>query len=101
MSFNKFKTQLINYKYVEQENINTIPLGTYIKYISKNNLILKGGFLKNIKENEILELFLVNKKKWFIYTDKYYIFFKIPNHNKLKNSLLDLVNNNFTVVKNN
>lgn len=101
MNFNKFKTQLINYKYVELQNINTIPLGAYIKYISKNNLILKGGFLKNIKENEILELFLVNKRKWFIYTDQYYIFYKIPVHNKLKNSLLDLVNNNFTIVKNN
>lgn len=95
----KFKSELTDYIYTEQSNIINIPLGSYIKYISKKILILKSGFLKNIKDSSILELFNTNNRKWFIYTNEYYIFYKIPIHNKFKNSLLDLVNNNFQIKK--
>ena len=98
--YNKYKLELTNYTYVEQENIINIPLGSYIRYISKNSLNKKSGFLKNIKDSTILELFLVNKRSWFIYTDKYYIFYKIPKHNSLKSSLLELISKDFKIIKN-
>ena len=95
----KYKLELTDYIYSEYVNIINIPLGTYIKYISKKTQLLKSGFLKNIKDSSILELFSIKKRKWFIYANEYYIFYKIPVHNKLKNSLLDLVNNNFIIKK--
>jgi hypothetical protein len=95
----KYKSELINYKYCEEDKINDIPRGSHIKYISKKNLLKKGGFLKNIKETTILELFNFNYRKWYIYTDKYYIFYKIPGSNSLKNTLKNLVDNNFNIEK--
>ena len=92
----KYKLELINYKYCDYDNINTIPLGSNIKYISKKNLLKKNGFLKNIKDGSILEL-INTKKKWYIYTDKYYIFYKIPCNNSLKNTLQYLLDNNFGI----
>ena len=101
--YNKYKKELLNYTYVEPENIINIPRGSYIKYFSKNLLNKKGGFLKDIKDISILELFIINKRKWFIYTDKYYIFYKIPIHttlhDTLKSSLMDLIKNDFKIVK--
>jgi hypothetical protein len=95
----KFKSKLTDYIYTEECNIINIPLGSYIKYISKKLLILKSGFLKNIKDSSILELFNTYNRKWFIYTNEYYIFYKIPINNKFKSSLLDLVNSNFQIKK--
>jgi hypothetical protein len=99
--YNKYKLELIDYTYVDQENIESIPLGSYIRYISRNSLNKKSGFLKSIKDPTILELFLINKRKWFIYTDKYYIFYKIPkpNHSSLKSSLLELISKDFKILK--
>ena len=96
----KYKSDLINYKYCEYDNIINIPLGSHIKYISKRNNIKKNGFLKDIKDITILELINVNKKtKWYIYTIHYYIFYKIPGGNKLKDALQYLVDNNFSINK--
>jgi hypothetical protein len=93
-----YKTELVNYKYCDNENINDIPKGSHIIYISKNNLLKKSGFLKDIKDNTILELININKKgKWYIYIDQYYIFYKNPGTNSLKNTLKSLVDNNFTI----
>jgi len=93
----KYKSELINYKYCDNDNINDIPNGSHIKYISKKNLLKKNGFLKNIKDSTILELFNLNKRKWYIYTNQYYIFYKNPGSNSLKDALQHLVDNNFSI----
>ena len=95
----KYKSELINYKYCDNDNINDIPKGSHIKYISKKNLLKKNGFLKDIKDSTILELFNLNKKKWYIYTNQYYIFYKNPGGNSLKDTLKYLVDNNFSINK--
>jgi hypothetical protein len=96
----KYDSELVDYKYCEFDNIIDIPRGTHIKYISKKNLIKKSGFIKDIKDNSILELINVYRKtKWFIYTEKYYIFYKFKNSNSLKGILKQLVDNNFSVKK--
>lgn len=96
--YEKYKSELINYKYCDNDNINDIPNGSHIKYISKKNLLKKNGFLKNIKDITILELFSI-KRKWYIYTNQYYIFYKNPGSNSLKNALQYLVDNNFSITK--
>jgi hypothetical protein len=91
----RYKNDLINYKYCDYDNINNLSIGLHIQYICKKNLLKKSGFLKDIKNNSILELTSLNKKnKWYIYINQYYIFYKV-RCNKLKNTLLYLLDNNF------
>lgn len=96
----KFKIELSNYNYISSENINNIPIGSHLKYISKKSFIIKKGILKDIKNNIIIEL--TNRPrniKWYIYTDKYFIFNKIDNSNNFKNILKELVDNDFSDIK--
>ena len=97
--YKMYKNELKNYIYVEGNDILNIPLGSCIKYISKNNLMKKGGFLREIKNSSILELINSQKKtKWFIYTDKNYIFYN-KNTNKLKDFLQTLIDSDFKDLK--
>jgi hypothetical protein len=93
----KIKDELIDYNYTE--DILNIPIGCHLKYVSKKNFIKKSGILKEIKDETILEL-RVFKTRWFIYTDKYYIFYKKIVKNKFKKILEDLVKNDFKIIKN-
>ena len=96
----RYKKKLENYTYIENENIGNIPLGSFIYYISINNLMCKSGLLISIKGKSIFQLMNLNRHtKWFIYTDKNYIFYKIPNRNKFKSMLLDLVKTDFKLLK--
>ena len=98
--FIKYNMELINYKYIEYENIKDVQKGSFIRYISKKNLIKKGGFLKEVKDPSVIELYNnMIRKKWCIYIDKYYLFYKVPNRNKLKNALQNLLDTNFGLRK--
>ena len=50
----KYKTDLVDYKIVD-DNIELLPVNCYIKYISKKNYVKKGGFLKEVKDKNILK----------------------------------------------
>jgi hypothetical protein len=92
--------KLKDYIYVEPLLIKDIPLGSSIAYVSKKDFSKKGGFLKSIKDDTILELInSYNKARWYVYVDKYYIFYKVPNRNKLKSALLNLINSDFKDIK--
>jgi hypothetical protein len=94
----KYENDLINYKF--SDNISDMKNGLHIKYFSKKNLFKKGGIINSIKDNSILELTNINrKKKWFIYYDTNYIFYKNPGRVSLKNKLEYLLNNNFLIKK--
>jgi hypothetical protein len=95
-----YNDKLKDYIYVEPLSIKTIPLGSSIAYVSKKDFSKKGGFLKSIKDDSILELInSYNKARWYVYTDKYYIFYKVPNRNKLKSALLNLINSDFKDIE--
>ena len=93
----KYKNELVNYKFVEDSDILSLPLGCHIIYFSKDNYIKKSGTLKDVKDISILELRYF-KKKWYIYTKNNYIFFK-ERINKLRNSLQSLLNSDFKITK--
>ena len=95
----KYKDELDGYMYVPHDNINTIPIGAHIQYISKNNLKKKGGILKLIRDSYILEMKNYNKMKWYVYIDNYHLFYKIKTKPSLKSSLKDLVENDFSMEK--
>ena len=95
----KYEDDLIGYIYCENDNISNIPLGSNIIYINKNNFLKKKGTLKNYR-NSILELISRNKKiSWFIYIDKFYIFYKEKNNNNFKLFLKELVKDNFNALQ--
>ena len=92
----KFKDELEDYIYVD--NIDNLQLSSRILYISKNNLIIKRGILKDKRDSILV---LTGFRKWYIYTDKYYIFVKNNNYkrDKFKEILKALVDNNFEKKK--
>jgi len=98
-----YKTQYVklkDYIYVDPLLIKNIPLGSSIAYVAKKTFSKKGGFLKSIKDDTILELInSYNKSRWYVYTDQYHIFYKIPNRNKLKSALLNLINTDFKDIE--
>lgn len=97
---NTYNDKLKDYIYVDPSLIKNIPLGSSIAYVSKKDFSKKGGFLKSIKDDTILELInSYNKARWYVYTNKYYIFYKVPNRNKLKSALLNLINSDFKDIK--
>lgn len=92
-----YKNELENY--TDLNNLDDLGIGCHIKYFSKKNLKKKSGFLKSVKENSILELYLPPNKKWFIYIKDYYIFYKIIEKNSFKTMLKNLIENDFNLLK--
>jgi hypothetical protein len=94
----KYKDVLEGYTYVPEDNIDTIPINSHIQYIEKNNFKKKGGVLKLIRDSCILEIRIFDRGKCYIYISKYYIFFKKKFRSSLKNTLKDLVDNDFNLA---
>ena len=92
----KYKDILTNYQYID--NLLDIPLKSHVIYISKKTQLKKGGFLKDIDEEGIIHLFVGNRK-WSIYSDKNYIFYKLSKNEVFKRTLQKLVDNDFGMKK--
>ena len=80
----KYKKELKDFIYVENE-IDIISLkNVYIRYVGINGLLYYGGFYyKCEKINGHLYILLINKNKksWKFKADNYYIFYKKYNRN--------------------
>jgi len=97
---NRYKTKLENYKYIQYDQLCNIEPKTHISYIKKTNLNIKNGYVKEVKDNSIIELTNHYKKRiWFIYTNDYYIFVRTSNNNKFKSALKDLIDDDFSVIR--
>tara|TARA_B100001175_G_C19374628_1_gene573516 strand:- start:57 stop:509 length:453 start_codon:yes stop_codon:yes gene_type:complete len=96
----KYSNYLKNTIYIDESNILNIPLGSYIIYITKENLMKKGGFLVKIINEDIYKIKNYNKT-WIIYNNKYYMFYKEPVRDKLRSVLDSIINNDFKIkIKN-
>ena len=89
----KYESILSSYKYIPEDNMSSMDLNTHVIYISKKSLTKKGGYLKSIRDNSILELYVFGRK-WNIYQNKYYIFNR-ERGSKMKNFLKSLLDNDF------
>lgn len=98
---NKYKLELKNYNYLENNNLKNINPKTSIRYISINNLCIKNGYFRRLIEPNIMELYINSHKIWYIYTDKYFFFSKKSNNNIMRDSLQSLVDSNFKIIKKN
>ena len=97
---NRYKTKLENYEYVQYDELSNIEPKNHISYIKKSNLNIKNGYVKEIKDNSIIELTNHYKKRiWFIYSKDYYIFVRISNANKFKTALKSLIDSDFSDIR--
>jgi len=96
---NKYNNELKNYVYIN--DIRNINEKTSIRYISKNNLIMKNGYFRKYIDPNIIELYINSNKIWYIYTDKYYFFYKKSNNDVMRDSLQSLVDSGFKIIKKN
>jgi len=98
--FIKYKDELEGYTYITQNDIKNLSNGCYVVYISKKNMRKKGGLLKQIIDPTIIELFDTYKnRRWYIYTNQHFIFYKNIVRNKMKDMLLKMINNDFENIK--
>ena len=97
-TLNIINTKYNNYVYLDTNLSNMNMVNLCIKkdvtliYI-RNNKIKKGKVLR-VLSNNIIELSR-GKKNWFIYLNKYIIYYK--KENTLRSMLEDIVNNRFSI----
>jgi len=96
---NKYEIELKNYVLINDNDIKNINQKTLIRYISRNNLSIKNGYFRKYIEPNIIELYINSKKIWYIYSDKYYFFYKKSNNDIMRHSLQLLVDSNFKIEK--
>ena len=97
---NKFNNKLSNYEYIENNKIVDLPFGTNLKYISKNSLNkVRSGYLKEVYDGNIIELYLNSKNIWHIYLDKFYVFQKKSKNDILRSALQSLLDTDFNILK--
>ena len=72
-------------KYIYTKNIDELPLGCFVKTINKytNKLSIYGFVCNKLNNNLIIK----SNKYYRISMDNYYIFFTIPQMNKLRGFL--------------
>ena len=97
----KYDNELKNFIYIEKNNLKDIQPKTRVKYISKNNLLIKNAYFKRYIDINIIELYINSKKIWNIYTENFYFFSKKSNNDILRSALENLVNSNFKIIKKN
>ena len=97
---NKFNNKLSNYEYFDNNNIVDLPFGTNLRYISKNSLNkVRSGYLKEVYEGNIIELYINSKNIWHIYLDKFYVFQKKSKNDILRSALQSLLDTDFNLLK--
>jgi hypothetical protein len=96
---NIHKDNINNFKYID--NIEELLINDYIWYFKKKNLIKKTGIIKQIIDNNILELYNQQKNKiWYIYTEQHIIFKREKKNDKFKNLLQTLLDTDFQELTN-
>ena len=94
--YKKYYNTLSKYDYTE--DYNDIIENSDVIFVNKSTSKKKSGIFKKYKDNSIIELSSKNIKKFYIYADENYIFYK-NKESSLKDILTDLINNNFLINK--
>jgi len=83
LSQTEISDSLENYKYVEFDELNTIPLGSHVKFIDRNENVKSGGFLIKFSEKpDRTKTYIILKTNlmYKLYPYYYWIFYKKPTH---------------------
>jgi hypothetical protein len=95
----KYKNELENFKYIDNENYFKNKKKIYVRYVSFDNKINYGGFfVKSEKKNNTTYIYLINTKKkiWYIDFNKNYIFINkiITEDDKIRKSFIEFLEKN-------
>jgi len=81
-----YLTELKDYQYINNKNLDKIPLGMHIKFIDNNGKIKSGGFLiKYVQNKDIRKSYYILKSNiiYKLYIYNYWILYK--KHKKTLN----------------
>ena len=75
----KFNDKLLNYNFMD--NVNNVSLGHYVRYVDLyGEHLYSGGVIVKIDDTKIYFKSLFNKKIYNIIYNKWYVFYKEPEH---------------------
>jgi len=91
------KEGLKDFKYLQ--DCSVLKTGYHVRYVKKtNNSRFFGGFFKKHVDGDIMELYCKGRK-WRIYMDQNYIFYRKIERNPLRKMLQNILDNKFTITK--
>jgi len=75
-----FKTKLKDYILVHNNNLDIIPRGSHIQYITLNEEIkIAGTLIDTINDKRKSYLLIMGKNPWKLYLKNNFIFYKVKN----------------------
>jgi hypothetical protein len=92
----KYFNEIKEYTYVTNKELTTIPLGSYIKFIDRNEIFKTGGFLvKYIENRDITKSYFILKsnKIYKLYCYYYWVFYKTVKKKSKRDIFINLLNN--------
>jgi hypothetical protein len=97
--YKKYKKELEEFKYIEDDSYLYNNKKLYIKYIDFNNKLHYGGFFYKLeKKNKTTYIYLISsqRKVWYIDFNKNFIFVNkvISNNDKIRNMFINFLDKN-------
>jgi hypothetical protein len=100
LSNDNFKTKLKDYILVHNNNLDIIPRGSHIKYITLNEELKTAGTLLDIINNKRKSyLLIMGTNPWKLYLKNNFIFYKEKNNNISFKKYLKMIANNEIDIK--
>lgn len=94
-----FKTKLKNYNIITYNNLDNIPKGSHIKYITLNEELKTAGTLLDVVKNNNSYLLIMSNNPWKLYLKKNFIFYKEKNNQISFRKYMKMIANNQIDVK--
>jgi hypothetical protein len=100
LSNDNFKTKLKDYILVHNNNLDIIPKGSHIKYITLNEELKSAGTLLDIiNDKRKSYLLIMGTNPWKLYLKNNFIFYKEKNNNISFKKYLKMIANNEIDIK--
>jgi len=100
LSNDNFKTKLKDYILVHNNNLDIIPKGSHIKYITLNEELKSAGTLLDIiNDKRKSYLLIMGTNPWKLYLKNNFIFYKEKNNNISFRKYLKMIANNEIDIK--
>lgn len=99
LSQEHFKTKLKNYHIITYDNLDNIPKGSHIKYITLNEELKTAGTLLDIVKNKNSYLLIMCNNPWKLYLKTNFIFYKEKNTKISFRKYMKMIANNQIDIK--
>jgi hypothetical protein len=94
------KTKLKDYILVHNNNLDIIPRGSHIKYITLNEEVKNAGTLIDIINNRMKSyLLIMGSNPWKLYLKNNFIFYKVKNEKISFKKYMKMIANNEIDIK--